>query len=158
MKCIVNRIVEIATARVKGVETPIKLNELQERVQKTFQLHDFGCNTNAVAAMLEALTGHKPTKGPGAGFKLMDVGQMSNGKELRFLVLGVDSGYTYGYSVDNPKSGHIAVNSNNVKQLSTEEKLAIITKFAECDDVALLNFMVQNLGGSFPAILFAELD
>lgn len=157
MKCIVNRIVELATARVKGPATPVQLNEVQTRVQDAFRQYDFGCHTEGVAKILEALTGHKPSKGPGSGFSLLDVGQLAT-KDLRFIVLGTDGGYTYGFSVDNPKGGHIAVTAENVKQISDEEKLAIIAKFSEINDTQLLTFMTASLGGKFPGTLFAALD
>lgn len=159
MKCLVNRVAELATAKIKGpVKSPAKLNETQQRVRDVFRTLDFGCNTEQVATILEALTGHKPVKGPGTKLEMFDVGQLDNSTALRFVVIGLDGGYSYGFCVDNPKGGHVSINGNALKQLDDKAKSAIVEKFLEVDDAVLVNFLCQNMGGQFPQKFMKALD
>ncbi len=157
MKCIVNRIVELATARINGVITPVELTDVQKRVQDVFARYDFGCNNEAVAKILEALTGRKPNKVGGIStMGLLDVGKLANGST--FIVVSTDGGYVYGFPVDKPLTGYLQINGAKLTTLTNDEKLAIVTEFAKMEDGPLMGWMCTSLAGNHPKTLLEALD
>ena len=156
MKCIVNRMVELATARINGTVVPTELTDVQKRVQDVFSKYDFGCHNEGVARILEAITGRKPSKSGGACMSILDVGTLPNGK--RFIVVSVDGGYVYGFPVDGPKGGYLQVNGAKLTEMTKEQKQAIVTEFAKMEDGPFMSWICTSLGGHHPATLISSLD
>jgi hypothetical protein len=151
MKCIVSAIVAAATALAKGEVKTEELNEVQKRVQDVFSRHDFGCNTQAVAEMMEALTGRRPTKKSSSTFPLFTVVGTPDGavRLTECMVVAVMNGVSYCWPMNGTgKQGYCTTNGNS-KRLEGNAALAAIKKFEdELTDEVLVPWIAEKIGTS----------
>jgi len=140
-----NQIVNAIIGKIKEtlknkVEAP-KLTEQQAKIQKAYTDYNYGCHKEAVAVMIEAITGFKPAKADYEHSLFTVVKTISTNTTDMFAVVVSDQ-----YAFSSKNSGYWV--TTNMRAATDTEATAFLEEFAKVTDAQFLEWVTVKLGST----------